>query len=214
MAYKFDIVPDYSDPQLNNQARITKNTAIELNAVTTVPLIFNEGVDLTFTDTLTDIHIDQISLDSLLEKAEFIDTMKTANLKLVLLIKNTIPFNLGAHLTFIDYKNDSIPLHITSDNWIRIAGPGVGNLDGSGDVKTPVESALTLDLDKENMEMLSKVKALKLQAHLGDNTAKARLKSSNSLNIHLGIGVDVQAVLDMNKLLDSAKDEAKNLNEQ
>lgn len=209
MAYKFDIVPNYSDPAINNQARITKNTNIELTAITTVPLEFNEFVDLTYTDTLTDVKIDQFSLDSLIEKAKFVKDIETANLKLIITTTNYIPFDIRGHFSFIDYKNDTIPINVTPDNWIRISGPG-SNIDDAGDAKVPGTSVNTLELDKENMVKLSRVKAIKFEAGLGNNPKFARLKSSNNLEVKISIAFDVKAALDMDKLFDFNQEQSNN----
>ncbi len=197
LGYKFDILPNYTDYK---QARITKNTKLDITALITVPLVFNEGVDFLMTDTVTNVNISQFSIDSLLDKAEFIDSMKTANLKLVLTTENYIPFDIHAHVTFIDYKNDSIPLQMNENNDIFIAGPS--KVMGM-DVAEPTKSINTLELDKHNLELLSTVKALRLTAGLGGNTVKVRLKASNYVKIKIGLAFDVEASLNMEKLLNT-----------
>ena len=50
--------------------------------------VFNEGIALSYSDTITDIDLSQLRLDSLLANVQVIDTIGEATLKLALGIEN------------------------------------------------------------------------------------------------------------------------------
>lgn len=67
--------------QRTPQIRITPNTGIYVDAIATLPFIFNEGVGIEYSDTINDIDISRYTLDSLLASVDMIDTLKNERLK-------------------------------------------------------------------------------------------------------------------------------------
>ena len=91
IGYKFAVK---FDEQETPQIRLTNNTSIKLDAVCNLPMIFNEGVSLGYTDSIKGIDLSMLDLDSLLKDVEMIDTLEEASAKLVIKFENSIPLHL------------------------------------------------------------------------------------------------------------------------
>jgi hypothetical protein len=73
LGYKFSV--DFFR-QETPQIRVTDNTDIRINAECELPMIFNEGVSVAISDTIHNINLGALTLDSLLQDApEIIDTI-------------------------------------------------------------------------------------------------------------------------------------------
>ncbi len=227
IGYKFAILPDWTSLQAQGftNARLTNDTIIDMHAVTTIPFVFNPGVDLSYTDTIKDVKIDRFSLDSIkasLDSIAIIDTVETAGLKLVIMGENYIPFDIEANFEFLD-KNfqkvnlvvvDSLQLpHFDGVNNMHFDGPKKDDPDAIkyGDVVKPQTTINILSLDDENFRKLSYVKHIRVTAALGNNTVKVRLKSDNKLKIKLGVAFDINGALnvDISKLFENDKSTKK-----
>ena len=69
LGYKFSV--DFNR-QETPQIRIGNDAGIQLEAACSVPFMFNEGVSLSYSDTITDIDLSQLTLDSLLAEVEIL----------------------------------------------------------------------------------------------------------------------------------------------
>ena len=163
IGYKFSI--DFNR-QETPQIRITDNTSIRLDAVCNIPMIFNEGIVLAYSDTITDIDLSMLDLDSLLSDVEIIDTLNEASAKLVLKIENTIPLQFKGILTCLD-ENDNViidletnkPLQITEHDTITIAAPKYEFINHNWSA-TPTESVEVINVNKQDLETLRKIKKI------------------------------------------------------
>ena len=216
LGYKFAITPDWTNLQLQGftNARLTNDTIIDMKAIATVPFIFNPGVDIAYIDTITDVSISKLSLDSLVEAARngtngIINNIDAKNLKLAIISENHIPFDVTGEFTFLNSDNKPIDqLIVTENNTLVFKGPK--EVDKFGDVAVPERSVNLLTLDQDNFKLLSQAKSVKVKASLGNNTAKVRLTSDSYIKLHIGVAVDNGTLtLDLQKLLDSEKDKEK-----
>lgn len=217
LSYKFHIEPNYNTVK---QASITNDTIIEMQAITTVPFIFNPGVDLSYIDTLTDVNINKFSIDSLIASANsgdgenIIDTIKTANLKLIIDAENWIPFDINAKFTFLDANNSPIDIVLT-DSVNSLVFPGPTEIAGEDAIKPGRPSEPNrLILDDVNFRKLARVKNVRVEAALGNNTAKVQLKSTNKLTVKIGVVADVDATLDLSSLVNKDDKKQNTTNEQ
>ncbi len=191
LGYKFNIVPDFTKQK---QARISNNIDITLHAETIIPFIFDPGVEIGYSDTISDIDISQLSLDSLLADVNFIDSLKTTDLKLYITATNWLPFDIDAKFRFLDESMNEIALTLAEGNKLHIAGP---TLVENREIKEPGKSALLISIDKENFEKLTTVKNIIYDASLGKNTATVKLLDTSRLKLQIGLAADVDAILNL-----------------
>ena len=106
LGYKFAIDFDrYESPQI----RITNNTDIRIDAACELPFMFNEGVRLGYADTIANIDLSMIALDSLMGYLpEVVDTVEEAKLTVALQIENTIPLQVKGAFVCLDENNNVI----------------------------------------------------------------------------------------------------------
>ena len=192
ISYSFDVSADttYDMPQY----RLVDDTDIHLTMGANIPFKFNPGTKLFFTDTLTDLNIDRLSLDSLVENVELIDTIKDAKLSLFLTFENYIPFAVTAELDFLDEMGEIVAFEGMND--IALAYPKVENHVAVEPGKSNVEIAVSYsDLDK-----LASISALRYSLTLGDNTDPVDLREDAALKIYVGVKANVDMVMDFESL--------------
>lgn len=195
LGYKYEIVINQNHPDHLLQHRLDENTDINVEAVTTIPFIFNSGVELAYTDSIKDINLEKMSLDSLLADVEIIDTLHTNHLKLVLKAENWIPFNIKGTFTFLDKDDNIINFRLQEeDNTLNIAGPT--KIENRVIIE-PGISHLVIDIEQDELDKLASLKTIVYNAFLGENTATVRLLDTSRLKIKIGVAADVEAVLNL-----------------
>lgn len=209
VGYKFSI--DFNR-QETPQIRITENTSIRLDAICNIPMIFNEGIVLAYSDTITDIDLSMLDLDSLLSDVEMIDTLTEASAKLVLKLENTIPLQFKGVLTCLD-ENDNViidpatnkPLQITEHDTITIAAPKYEFMNHNWSA-TPTESVEVINVNKQDLETLRKIKKVIFYTELNDESLayaykqglfKVKLTEDNYIRAKIAIGANVEGVLNL-----------------
>ena len=202
LGYKFAL--DFNR-QETPQIRITENTDIRIDAISTFPLIFNQGFALTYTDTMKNVKLNRLSIDSLLSGVAIIDTLEEASLKLALKIENTIPLQFKGEFVFVDEYGHTV---MTADS-ILIPAPqqDFNNTTANWDV-TPSTYAEIVTINQENIDLLSKVRNIIYTFVIDDESLqyayeqgfKVKLTEDEALRITIGVGVDMKAILNMNPL--------------
>lgn len=213
VGYKFSVkFNEQETPQL----RITNNTSIKLDAVCNLPMIFNEGVELAYKDTITGIDLSSLALEDLLKDVEVVDTLKDASVKLVIKIENTIPLQFKGRVKFLDKKGYEImdpktfePFQIADNNTILIAAPKQ-TLENYNWVSTSTESVLVVDVDKDDLEILRQINQIAFDVMLDDESLayayeqglfNVRLTENNYLCVKLAVGANVGAVLNLDSII-------------
>ena len=211
--YKFSI--DFNR-QYTPQIRITPNTGIYVDAVATLPFIFNEGVGIEYSDTIKDIDISRYTLDSLLASVEMIDTVKTSDLKLIMKITNSIPLDIQGVFYALDEDGNVITepddptkiYRLTSSDTIRITAPSY-RFEGGSAIPTASEQVEILSIDKRHFDTFSKIKSIVYTASIDDGSLQSayrnggfnmRIAEDNKLKIQLGLSVKVDAVFDLGNI--------------
>ena len=209
IGYKFAVK---FNEQETPQIRITKNTSIKLDAVCNLPMIFNEGVSLGYTDTITGIDLSMLDLDSLLKDVEMIDTLEEASAKLVIKFENSIPLQFKGVLTCLD-ENDNViidpktekPVLLTENDTILIAAPEFTKEGHDWNI-TPLESVEVINVNREDLETLRQIKTIEFRAWMDDESlAEAydnglnniQLKDDNYLKVKIAVGANVEGVLNL-----------------
>ena len=209
IGYKFSV--DF-DRQETPQVRLTPNTSIKLDAVCNLPMIFNEGVSLGYTDTIKGIDLSMLDLDSLLSGIEMIDTLEEASAKLVIKFENSIPLQFKAILTCLD-ENDNViidpktekPFLITEHDTILIAAPAF-NKEGHEWKDTPQECVEVINVDREDLATLRQIKQIEYHVWMDDESLaqayrdglhNVALMEDDYLKIKIAVGANVEGILNM-----------------
>lgn len=198
IGYQFNVVINQSYSSELKQHRLTNNTDIDLEAIAHLPFIFNPNVELSYTDTIKDVDLSRTSIDSLVADIDRIDSVHVNELKLVLMAKNYIPFNIRATFRFFDKDNQEIHFNMLEDggNTITIAGPT--EIENRV-VKAPGETALIIHINQEEYDKLASVAYIVYDTFLGDNTVSVRVLDRSGLQVKIGIAADVEALLRLEK---------------
>lgn len=211
LGYKFSVDFDQVETP---QIRITDNTTINVDAICSLPFKFNEGVHFETTDTLTDIDLSMLDLDSLLADVAIVDTVEEAHVILALTFQNEIPFQLKGVFTCLDANNNVIidpktdqPLRITGKDTVHIPSPEYTYNDLALNwIPTPVEHVETIQVDKEDLETLRKIKNILFYVQMDDDALSDIFKEGNfttkltdkeGVRVKIGIGANVEAVLQL-----------------
>lgn len=194
MSYSFSVNPDnsYNMPQY----RMVDDTDIHLSMGVEIPFKFNPGTKIFFTDTLEDLHIDRLSLDSLVESVEVIDTVNDAKLTLFLNMENYIPFAVTAELDFLDEMGEIVAFEGLKD--IELSYPTVENNVAT----TPGKNQVEISVSYSDLDKLASIRALRYHLTLGDNTDPVDLREDAALKIYVGVKANVDMVLDLESLFE------------
>ena len=213
LGYKFNINFNF---QQTPQIRIVPNTGVRIEAACTLPLIFNEGLFINYTDTIEDINLTQLSIDSLLVDVPSIDTLKTSNLKLVLKAENTLPLSVKAAMRCLDEngqiimdpENPNKPLCLFPEDTIRIAPPEYTYSLGNWNMANPGETTIIASLTKQSLSVVPQIKRIVLSAIVDDEALQyayqqgifnVRITQDAGLKLKIGLAAQVGAVLNLNE---------------
>jgi len=200
VAYSVKMLEDPAFPQY----RLTKNTDVHMKGMMSMPFAFNKGMALSFSDTVRDIKLSQYSLDSLLANVKQIDSMDVKTLKLVVDVKNSLPFKVGAVLTFCDAAGNKLNMDIPDLSNLEIPAPTDYDAATRKFLK-PGEKRVIISLNNETMQLLPKVKDLLFSISLkdsNDNPAEAyplRFETSSRVSFKVAVAANVDAYLNLSK---------------
>ena len=217
LGYKFSV--DFFR-QETPQIRVTDNTDIRINAECELPMIFNEGVSVAISDTIHNINLSALTLDSLLQDApEIIDTINEAALTLALQIENSIPLQFKASFVCLDENGDVVidpqtnnPLLLTDSDTILIPAPDHQFTQSTSSwAVTPSQMTATIKVDDDKLNTLAAVKQIIFRASLDDESLahaydqghfNVKFTKYEGLSVKIGIGASLDAVLDLNSVIE------------
>lgn len=173
---------------------IKKDAEYGLNIEAKLPLQFNPGLKLFYRDTM-EMSFSDFQLDSLISTIPVIDTLKTAKVKLKLLVNNTIPFNFGLKLRMLNEEGKVIEIAGLYDGGANdsISFDAFENNKAS-------QKEFSIELTDTEVATLSQMTHLYYDIYLGDNKALAALKDISGLKIKLGLAGKVEGELSFNEL--------------
>lgn len=209
ISYKYSVDFDWNKTP---QARITKNDSITAYADCKLPLIFDEGLFVNYTDTIRDISIGQFSIDSLVKDVEVIDEMKATDLKLVLKAQNNIQFCVRIAFRCLDKNNQIImdpenpsePFLLFPEDTVRIDAPSFAKVGGQWTPTKPGETVTIASMNKAQLEVFPKIKSIKYTIIVDDNSVQEaykngldniRIKGTDVLKLGIGLTAHVDAML-------------------
>lgn len=200
-AYSFHLLVDKNprDDYPWKQHRITKDSTVRGDAIFDVPFKFNTGSELQYTTTVKDINISNISLDSLLASVQVIDSIKSGTLKLILDIKNGIPFDLNAYFTFLDADSVDLGLRLVQDNdsnRIHLPAPTMEKpaLEKYGRVTAPSVTRLIVNVEKNDFNRLAETKMLRFDAAITGNPQPCQIEEKTDLTVKIGLSAQIDAI--------------------
>lgn len=181
------------------QFRITDNTNINLAAILSIPFAFNENAQISYSDTIKNIQITSLQLDSLLQEAQYIQDVEEAELTLYFAIHNNIPFQVQGQFTFYNANDEMVKLSTMKDYTLHIAldyPQAVTN----GVASAPSENHFTLKVDKEDFDALASIKYIVFDAALGENGDAVCITPDAAVTIQLGVTTKVNATINLQEL--------------
>ena len=211
LGYKFNLDFNYD---MTPQIRITPNTSIRIEAICTLPLIFNQNIYMEYKDTLRDLDLSQYSIDSLIGDVEIIDTLKATDVALYLKAMNSIPLDIYASLRCLDAYGNEIkdpddptkPLIFFAEDTVKLKAPNYEKVNGIWIQKTPGETVITARLTKRQLDLLPSVKSIVYSAMINDKSLEdayakgmenIRITDDQGLKIRLGLTAHVDAILNL-----------------
>lgn len=209
LGYKFSV--DFNQVE-TPQIRITNNTSIHVDAICNLPFVFNEGVMFDYSDTIADIDLSMLDLDSLLADVTLLDTLEQASAVLALTFTNDIPFQIKGVFTCLDENNNVVidpktekPFLITGNDTVLIPSPEYTyNELALNWIPKPVNRVETIRVDRETLETLQKVKSIALYASIDDHALSdvfaegnftTKLTDKEGLRIKIAVGANIEAIL-------------------
>ena len=199
LAYELDVTADSCTEM--KQFRITNNTDINLTAAMNIPFAFNKNVQITYRDTIDNINLTQLQLDSLLAETQIIKKLESAVLQLIVVVENTIPFNIKGELTLYNANNEVVTLSSMQSSSLNLSINYPEDITNGIVTKPSINTLPVLTITEEDFEALSSIKYIVLDAKLGDNIDAVQLTPKAALRIQLGIVADVDAIIDLEEMI-------------
>ena len=205
VSYAFTVQTDNTSNE--KQFRITDNTDINMDVMIEVPFTFNEGVQIAYHDTIDSVQITGFGLDSLLHETQIIKDIPNAELQLLAIIENTIPFTIEGTFTMYDANHQIVQLssmHDTvnniADTAIRVHIPCPENIVDKVVMEPSITNATLITICEEDFERLEQVEYITFTATLGDNKHTVHLTPEAELRMKLAIAADVEAIIDLEEI--------------
>ena len=213
LGYKFYI--DF-DSVVTPQVRILPNTDMDIEAEVYAPFSFNKGLNASYKDTLENINLSSISLDSIAMNSSLIDTIKDAKIKLVIAFENRLPVRVRAHVRFMDENGNTVmdpddpkqPLRLSQTDTLLVDAPKVVFEQGNSYIGDAGKSIFTLDIDKKHYDTFTSIKSMEYYAELDaeqmdpayDENPKfhVQITADDNLRATLGLAAQGDVVLNFN----------------
>lgn len=216
MGYDFEV---YFNDKETPQIRITPDTKVSINAVCKLPLKFRDGLFVDYADTIKDVDLSSVDIDSLLREVDYVDTLKASDINLYVTALSEIPITVKGVFKFLDAAGQPLkdPKDPTKDfnpfleDTIRIVPPRYER--SSMGTWAPTDggkgkSILTASMTKEKLDMLPKVKKIAYKVII-DNEAlteafkkglnEVALTEQQRLELNIGLTAHLDAIMNFNK---------------
>lgn len=224
VGYQFD-VEVYDPEKTYPQVRLSPDNRFDVDAHIDLPMVFDKGLAVQLDDTLKDVKLSQLSLDSILNGALGRENVQNANVVLYVGFTNHIPMGVSAKVKFTDENDNEILLNgkpirlikygentaTAPSDTINLKMPDVEAMSRTdrGDVyvakseQTPEQ--YIIDIDRDNFEAFSKTKNIIFSFSLHNNGEKViypvAVQNTASLSAKVGVTARINGKIDLNKLL-------------
>jgi len=196
------------------QIRITPNTSVHVQATATLPMVFDRGLHIKYSDTIQDISLSQFSIDSLVAQAAFIDSVKTSDVLLYMTAMNEIPMDLKATIRCYDKDGMIVtepddatkPFQLFTEDTLRLAAPKFLYNGKDWVMQSPGQTDFLARLSKERLNLFPKIKYIiydviiddeSLQSVFDEGHFNIRLTSDSRLQMKLGLTAQLDAFINL-----------------
>lgn len=198
--FNIDIAPQYT----NLQHRIVPDLDVNLNMAINIPLSFNKGMELAYSDTLDNVDI-AFNLDQMISEIEVIDSLKASDAIIRILAQSTIPLDVKLAFQFLDENDKEIDFNDFIDNQTILISAPTEYVDGKVDEEHPGENDIIITISKEEFDKLHQVRKIAYQASISANddvfknndVEKISLLASSGLKIKVGVAASLEAILNL-----------------
>lgn len=173
---------------------IKANANYQMNLKAELPLKFYPGVNVTYKDTVQTTMAESLKLDSLLSGVAMLDSLKTGELLLRLVIENNIPFDIKVKLRFLNDYDEVVPIGGLYDG-----GQNDSIMFSAMENNVPTQQVVNIDLDEEDVRAFENVTQIIYDFYLGDNTQEAAFYASSGFKLHVGLAGKVEAIINLGK---------------
>jgi hypothetical protein len=166
---------------------------------------FKKGSELSYSLLLDSINLSSITLDSLLESAQILDTVRASELKMVLQIENSLPFDLNAYIVFLDKDSVEMKLNLVENNdsnRIHLPAPKMDVTAFSapyGVVTEPSVQTYIVNVKKNDFDRFAEIKKIRLDATISGNPVPCILDNKCKLSLKVGLTANIDAILDLSR---------------
>ena len=181
---EFDFNVCIKDTDIYPQMRITDKLNVDVDAEMSLPLEFNQGLELSYTDTMG-VEINKISLDSLISNTP-IQHLEIDTLYMVVTITNTLPFNIRLELKPMDANGNQV----MTMQPVVIAAPS--EWDAAAGKLVPGTNKIVVSVSEDKLDKLSEVKTMLYTATLCDTDIAEGMKNLPAEAYPIGLGLDGQ----------------------
>ena len=219
LGYKFGVDFNYEYQRPDNtridQIRITPNTSVRIEAICTLPMDFGQGVFLEYSDTIRDLDLSQIRIDSLLGTAA---KLNESEIHAILKAENDIPLDVNMYLRCLDEKGNIImdpidstmPFIFFEQDTLRLKAPTYAkNADGKWVPQASGETTILASLNTQQLNLIPQVKKIVYSFTIDDKSMKeaydngmtdVRLTSKQGLTLSVGLTAQIDAILDFSNI--------------
>ena len=195
-------------------------SAAEINAICDLPFKFRDSLLIDYKDTIRDVNLSAVDIDSLIHASGVIDSLRTGDVTLFLTATNNIPVALKAVFCYLDKDGQPIkdPLDESklfnpfTEDTIRIASPRFAENTSHQWVQVEDgKSVFTAHMNKDQLSVVPEVKKIAYKV-IVDNEAlnyafkatpslqEIRLTKDQTLEFQIGLTAQIDAVLNFSHL--------------
>lgn len=213
----YDFYVDF-DASITPQIRITPDTKVTIDAICTLPMKFRDSLLVDYMDTIRDLNLSAVNIDSLIRESEVIDSLRSGEVTLYATALSEIPVSVKAVLSFLgpdgqplaDPTDPTKPFNPFLEDTLRINPPHYEK-DTWGQW-TPVDkgkSVFTAHMSKEKLKVVPNIKRIAYRVII-DNQAlnyafkanpglpEVQLKADQHVELNLGLTAQIDAILNFN----------------
>ncbi len=199
------------DKETTPQVRVAGDAYLRAEAIAKVPIEFHKDLKIDYTDTIKGIKLDRASIDSLLDKVEWLDTLKTSNVHVFVKVTNGIPLDIKGTFYCLDKDgNELMDPENPSKHWTIFDGDTLllagASYDGAGNI-IPKESITGSAITRAKIDLFPKISQIVYYAYVTDDAVKAspynkgaKITGANNVKVALGLTADLDAILNLNNI--------------
>ena len=217
LGYRFNVK---FNAQQTPQIRVVPDMSVTVRANTTLPLSFDEGMHLDYTDTIREVNLSQYTLQSLVANAPIVDTIESAEVTAFITASNTIPMDIRAVFRCLNEKGDTImdptdptkPLSLFEEDSLTFVAPHFEFINGYWQRVSDGKTVVTAKLTKEKLDILPQVKNIVYTAVMenktlqdeydavqGDKHFVAQITEDTGLTLKIGLTAQAEVMLNLGK---------------